>query len=68
VRESAVLGLVSAGGIGIALDAAQNFFPRERVGRRVLQSTCFAPDACTTALYRSSSSFANLVNCSGVQS
>jgi phosphonate transport system permease protein len=31
VRESAVLGLVGAGGIGMALDAALNLFQWERV-------------------------------------
>ena len=31
VRESAVLGLVGAGGIGMALDAALNLFQWDRV-------------------------------------
>jgi phosphonate transport system permease protein len=31
VRESAVLGLVGAGGIGVAIDSAMNLFQWERV-------------------------------------
>ena len=31
MRESAVLGLVGAGGIGMALDAAMNLFQWDRV-------------------------------------
>ena len=36
VRESAVLGLVGAGGIGVALDDAINFFQWERVSTVLL--------------------------------
>jgi phosphonate transport system permease protein len=36
VRESAVLGLVGAGGIGVVLDDAINFFQWERVGTILL--------------------------------
>jgi len=36
VRESAVLGLVGAGGIGMALDSAMNLFQWDRVAMVLL--------------------------------
>jgi phosphonate transport system permease protein len=54
VRESAVLGLVGAGGIGVALDDALNFFYWDRVAMILLTifAVVIAAEIAVTALRR----------------